>query len=342
MIDHTIQDLVQSHLIFLGKSSQGWNTLYCEVCGDGARLKGPRGGWIFVDDIAIYHCFNCNIGGSFDPDREYPYSKDMRKIFESFHIPLEETDALTQKNFLTGKTNNKPVKKLIDIPQLEIPDYFYKLEDADENNVMLHKAVRLLESKNIDFTSYPFYLSSGVSKENLAENAIARSLMNRLIIPAFRNDKMIYYTARSFDSNAKMKYLNPHVPRSSVIYGMDRLFIDVDKPLFITEGFFDSHHVNGVAVLENKMTNNQIELLNKSPRLKIVIPDKKNNKKKNDEGKKLANQALELGWSISLPEYGSCEDISSAITKYGRMFVLNSISKNVMSGFTATVALEMW
>lgn len=342
MIDHTIQEIVQNYIIFAGKSGQGWNTVFCEVCGDGGRTKGPRSGWMFVDEMAIFHCFNCNVGGSFDPDREYPYSRDMRTIFKAFGIPSEETDALAQKNFLTGKTAHKPERKKIDIPLLDIPDYFYPLADADEHNIFLHKAIKFLDKKSIDFASYPFYLSTGVSSQGLAETAIARSLMDRLIIPAFRNEKMIYYIARSFDDNAKMRYLNPHVPRSSVLYGMDRLYTDIEKPLFITEGFFDSHHVNGIAVLENNMTNNQIELLNKSPRKKIVIPDRKKNKSKNDEGKKLALQALELGWGISLPEYGSCSDISESIGKYGKMFILNSVSQNIVEGFPAKVALEMW
>lgn len=346
MLDHTIQEIVLENLIFQAKSSQGWNMLYCEVCGDGSRTKGPRGGWLFVDESCIYHCFNCNITESFDPDRDYPYSKGMRKVFTSFGIDVSETDKLTQKNFFNGEKSTKPIKKKFDIPQIDIPDYFIKLEDAKDTNVLLHKAVKFLNKRQIDFLSYPFYLSTGFSNQGSADNAIARSLTDRLIIPAFKDNKMIYYIARNLNETGKdskkIKYLNAHVPKTSVLYGMDHLYTDVEKPLFITEGFFDSYHLNGVAVLENNMSNTQIELLSRSPRQKIIVPDKKKNQKDNDNGKKLATQALELGWSIALPDYGICSDITESVIKYGKTFVLNSVSKNIVSGFEANVALNLW
>lgn len=343
MIDYTIHDIVNNYLTF-SKISQGWHVLYCEVCGDGSRTQGPRGGWSFDGDIAFYHCFNCGIKGSFDPTREFPFSKEMRKIFSSFAIPLNEIDLLIGKNNLNfNKT--VPIKKVFEIPSIPIPDHFYRLDECDISNKIFLKAVKFLEHRQIDFTSYPFYLSTGSSTDG-AENSIARSLINRLIIPALKDDKMIYYIARSLEDNPKEKsskrYLNAHVPRTSVIYGYDKLFKDLHKPLYITEGFFDSWHLDGVAILENNLSHTQIAMLNRSPRRKIVVPDKKINKTKNDDGKKLATQAIELGWEISLPEFGTCTDVTEAIIKYGKLFVLNSIVNNIKSGFAAKVALEIW
>lgn len=342
MIDYNIQDVINNHLIFQSKNNQGWNIIYCEVCGDGSRTKGPRGGWLFSDNMVSYHCFNCGIKGTFDSNREYPYSKDMKKIFQSFSIPLEDIEPLIHKNFIIGKEKHKPVKKIFDIPSIDIPDYFYKLSDCDIDNKIFLKAVKFLDRRQIDWLSYPFYLSTGKSKEGGAENTIAKSLFNRLIIPSFKDGKMVYYIARNLDEDAKNRYLNAHVPKTAVIYGYDKLFNDVNKPLFITEGFFDAWHLNGICVLGNELSNTQIEIINKSPRKKIVVPDKKLSKKQGDDGKKLAEQALALGWSISLPEFGNCTDVTQAIVKYGKLFTLNSIVKNVKDGFSAKVALEMW
>ena len=342
MIDHTIEDIVRSYIPFANRSNQGWSVVFCEVCGDGSRTQGPRGGWLFQNDKAFYNCFNCSVHGSFDPDREYAYSREMRNILKAFSIPLAETDPLTQKKFLEGRSAAKPVKRAIAIPTIDMPDYFYPLIAAEPTNSILHKAVRFLDTKGIDFLSYPFYLSSGKSTAGVAENAIAKSLTNRLIIPAFRGEKMIYYIARSFQEDAKKRYLNPPVPKNSVIYGMDKLFIDLEKPLFVTDGFFDAHHLDGVATLGNVLSTAQIDILNKSPRRKVIIPDKKLKFHNKDDGKMMAKQALDLGWHISLPEYGNCKDVTASIVKYGKMFVMNSINKNIVDGFAGNVALSMW
>ena len=82
-----IEDVVRDHVAFTGKvSSKGWNSTYCGVCGDGSRTQGPRGGWLFVDDMVFYNCFNCSCEGNFDPHREFPFSKKMYKIFSSFDL----------------------------------------------------------------------------------------------------------------------------------------------------------------------------------------------------------------------------------------------------------------
>ena len=67
-----IEDVVRGHVAFTGRvSSKGWSSTYCEVCGDGKRTQGPRGGWLFVDEIAFYNCFNCGVEGNFDPHGGY-------------------------------------------------------------------------------------------------------------------------------------------------------------------------------------------------------------------------------------------------------------------------------
>ena len=94
---NNIEDVVRQYVIFKGSSSNGWNHCYCEYCGDGKREKGPRGNWLFSDDMAFYNCWNCGAKASFDPHREIPFSKDMHGIFKSFGIPLRECYALIPK-----------------------------------------------------------------------------------------------------------------------------------------------------------------------------------------------------------------------------------------------------
>lgn len=266
MLNKSVSDLVSSYVNFShGMNSKGWSRCFCEVCGDGSRKKGPRGGWVFEGDMAFYHCFNCGIDGNFDPNREHPFSKDMRSIFDAFGIPAREYNAIAYANRSNSKNNDlkKPESKFIPVQFYDIPDHFYPLQDAPLTNVIANEARKKLREKYaLTQDAYPFYLSTGQVKDDDIRNvAHARALMNRIIIPYFKNGKMIYYQARSLDDNAQKKYLNMEIPKTNIIFNMDQLYRNYDRPLYVFEGAFDAIHVDGVAVMENNMTSNQIEIL---------------------------------------------------------------------------------
>jgi hypothetical protein len=73
----------------------------------------------------------------------------------------------------------------------------------------------------------------------------------------------------------------------------------------------------------------QIEWLQKSPRRKIVIPDR------TPDGIIMANQAIELNWGVSCPDIGTCKDINEAVIKYGSLYVLASVRDSIYTGFEA-------
>lgn len=334
----TIEEIIRSHLQFKVNSIDGWNTIFCEVCGDGKRTKPPRGGWLFSDEMVFFHCFNCGIECNFDPNREIPYSKDMDKTFKAFGIPKK---IITQLIFSKKKDKNfkefqKPQRLKQDIKEIEIPDHFYKLSDADDNNIIANNAKKyLIEKRFINPSTYTFYLSTGITNNNDPKNiSLAKVLFNRLIIPSFKQNKMVYYIARALDENSKLPYINANVPKSNIIYGFAEIYRNTEAPLFILEGFFDAFHLNGVAVLENRITKNQIDILNFSKRKKVVVPDRMG------DSKKLAEQALELGWAISIPDIGTCKDVTEGIKKYGKLYVIDSVMKNIKEGNAAKIKLK--
>jgi len=94
--------------------------------------------------------------------------------------------------------------------------------------------------------------------------------------------------------------------------------------------------LNGVAVLTNKITNTQIELLNRTERQKVVVPDRRN------DSNMLAKKALELGWGLSLPDIKPYKDISEAIEYYGILYVVDSVMKNIKYGKFANLSLGMY
>jgi len=337
-MEKTIEDIIRSHINFTyGTSSKGWNTVYCEVCGDGKRTKGPRGGWLFSGDAAFYNCFNCGVEGNFDPTREQPYSENMRNILTSFNIDKKEISSLiySHKSKDPNYTIPKKTKRIIKI--LDIPDHFYKLSDAPKDDSIAKLARQLLiEEKRLDPDDYTYYLSTGKCDGcDIKQKTEAKALTNRLIIPIFHNKNMIYYQARLLTGKGA-KYLNPDAPKSSILYGMNRLYSNDSDIIFITDGIFDAMHVNGIAILENKMSDQQISYLNKSHKRKVVIPDK------NGDSNILADQALELGWEVSVPNWGgNCKDVCEAVKKYGKLYTIYSITSSIYSGIKAAAALRL-
>lgn len=333
-MNNSIEDIVKPNITIHGISNHGWNTVYCEHCGDGSRTKGPRGGWLFKGDLAMYHCFNCGVDANFDHTREQPYSKEMWDVLNSFNIPMSDVKKLISEYKLKNNFEVKKTKKVVQkIKTLDVPDYFYPLDTASKKNTIAKSAREFLKERKIDYRDYPFYLSSGKTKMSVRHEAISKSLMNRLIIPFFKNGKMVYYQARAL-SNQKKKYINADTKRSAIIYGFDKIYSDIDNYLFVTEGFFDAYHLNGVSVQENKLSSPQIELLSQSPRTKVIVPDF------NGDSYTLAEQAIELGWGVAFPNFSKkYKDTTEAIQAIGKLATLQDIVNCVYFGYEAEANL---
>lgn len=335
----TIEDIVKDHIPFThGSSSKGWQSVYCEVCGDGRKVQGPRGGWLFDGEACFYNCFNCGIEGNFDPNREIPFSKDMWKIFTSFNIPPKDFNAIVEAK--SDKDKAPVVKRKVIIPKIDtLPDYFYSINEASDDDDLAFAAKKFLwDHYRIDYRNHNFFLSTGKTKStDNKDKYLCRVLRPRIIIPAFHNDRMIYWQARTFIGEHPKKYISCDVDNGgNALYGMDYLFKDINKPLYITEGYFDSVHVNGVAAIRSKLSSGRVELLQKSPRHKVVIPDM------NHDGMVLADQAIELGWGISLPKILPKSDICEAIRKFGKLYVIKSIVENTYYGLEAELKLKFF
>lgn len=334
---NSFEDLVRDYVIFTGPPSNGWHPCYCEHCGDGSRTKGPRGGWLFTEDATFYNCFNQGCEGSFSLERQYPLSKDMAGILESFGVPMKEYKLFQLQHKPQAGDTAKPEIRRTPILTLDMPSHFYPLAEADDDDIIAEKARDYLASRKVDWRKYPFYLSTGKAKksDDEREKVIAKQLRNRLIIPAFKGEHLIYWQARDLDGDSKRKYISADTPRSNVIYCMDRLYENAKAPLFVTEGFFDAYFLNGVAVMENKLTSQQIEILKRTPRKVVVVPDRKG------DSKKLAQDAIDAGFGVSIPNWGGEKDVNSAVLRYGRLYVVKAVMDNIKFGTAARLVVGM-
>jgi hypothetical protein len=283
--------------------------------------------------MLFFNCYNCGTKANFDPHREIPFSKHMHGVFKAHGIPLKFCYALIPKDANAETREVKPQKLKFD--SFELPDHFYKLSSAamDDKKAIIARE-HLINKRKIDPDDFPFYLSSGVTQSSSPKDiSLAKTFQQRLIIPSYVNDTLIGYEGMALYPN-KNKYITIG---SNLVHGYSNIFREEGHvPLFVTEGFFDSYHVNGVALCTNSLSNKHIELLEKTSRPKVVIPDRKNTHNA------LAEEALNLGWGVSLPEIKPYKDISEAIEHYGVFFVLNSVMKSIKYGDSGKIYLKIY
>jgi len=329
----TIQDVVKEHVSFSDFTPTDWNRVYCAVCGDGSKTKGPRGGWKFEGENCMYNCFNCGISGAFTPENDIFMSNDMKTIFESFGISKKEYGKVLFRLRYNNDNNieQKPKNKNETIEShlgdgIKFPDYLVELEQAKNTNIG-KKAIRFLaEEKCINYKDYPFFITYGKTKSNDQQEKInAKIMVNRLIIPIYYKNKLLLLQGRALDKTKTKKYINIGNV-SSTLYGLDRLQ-ENHKYIFVTEGFFDAYHLNGIACIVNKLTTQKIKALNLLEKEKIIVPDRGENINT------MLSKGLECGWGFSAPkELKNCKDVTESIKKYGKLYTLYTIMESVKIG----------
>ena len=307
-------------------SGTGWYPLLCKVCNDHGR-KGPRGGFRFDDNKVAYHCFNCGHSTVFDPETHKSMPEKMVQVLTEFHVPEDEWKAVLFANLNKrdefGNTQvqvgNSPIIS-VEPAVISLPSHFYPLADAGPNDNWAQLARAYLEvDRGVDPASYGFMLSHPNQDPNIDR------WFKRVIIPIYKENQLIFYVGRDLTDKQQLKYLSPSYSKEKVLFGYDQLFIQTDDPLYIVEGWFDAWAINGIAILGNEISDAHATWLNRSQRRKVYIPDRLG------DGWLGAERALELGWDVSTPEIGDCKDMSAAVMKYGKMYVIKSIGDKIIN-----------
>lgn len=316
-----LRELIEQNIPLGRQLPSGWYVSRCPVCND----YKERAGFLFEGDDVVWHDFNC--GAAFSFKQENPeLSKNTKRILKSYGISDAQLDAVTANAFF-----NKPVetskeidleslKKKINLstPEIDFPPLTYPL-GSDKATEIQKPLIEYLKSRHIDYIKLKCAFS------------LDSKWLNRIIIPVYRNEKLIFWQARSILPNEKIRYKSPSFNKDAVLWGYDNLFTRFDSPLFITEGIFDAYEFNGVAMLGSSLNEAKVQVLSKSPRKKVFVIDK------NKNGLQVANKALELGWDITFVD-SRVSDINESVRKFGRSFTAWSLMKNMSKPSVITTA----
>lgn len=303
-----IADTILSYLPAKRKTTpSGWISFNAPCCDD----KRQRGGFIKNGDEAIsYHCFNCGFKSSWQPGRTI--SQKMNKLMRLLNIPDDVISQLRLDALRLNENSNASVRQVIpkfeeralpmDAKSLEEWSTWIELqgwENTDQELINIFCYLRNI--RGIDPYSYPFYWTNKIG------------FKNRVIVPFYKDGVCVGYTARAIN-DAKPKYISEQQP--GYVFNLDRQTHDRQVAI-VCEGPFDAISIDGCALLGAEIKDSQNWLLKQLGKEIILVPDR------DHEGPKTVDQAIEYGWSVSMPDWpNGIKDVNDAVQKLGKLATL--------------------
>lgn len=287
----------------------GWisfNAPCCHHNGHAADTR-QRGGLIANPDGGVsYHCFNCGFKSSWQPGRNV--SKGLRRLMQWLGTP----DDTINKVALEVMRENEGViakERLVQLPTFNtvpLPDDAIKITDITNFDKYNMAVLEYMSSRNLNIDDTDYYWSPSIGYRD------------RLIIPFYYEGRIVGWTGRSVLPDKKPKYLTEVQP--GFVYGLDE-----QRPqksfAIVCEGQIDAIHIEGCALGGSEISDQQAMLLNRLQKQIIVVPDR------DKAGSKLVERAIELGWSVSLPNWPmDLNDIGDVVNRHGRLYALHTIA----------------
>ena len=309
-------DIVLTYLPPKRKTTpSGWTSFNAPCCHHNGQSQDKRGrGGVIQNDGGIsYHCFNCGFKASWQPGR--PFSNKLRKLMQWLGAP----DDAINKVALDVMRENEGVEAqehkilLPTFDTVSLPESARKLQDwadycalepggIDKN---LIKIFEYMKDRDLYLDDTNYYWTPELAYRD------------RLIIPFYYEGRIVGWTARTIQEDKKPKYLTESQP--GFVYGIDdqranKVFC------VLVEGQIDAIHIEGCALGGSEINEQQALLLNKLGKDIIVVPDR------DKAGKKLVEQAIDYGWSVSMPEWQEgINDVGDCVRNHGRVYTLYSI-----------------
>jgi len=297
----------------------GWISFDAVCCHNNGEAKDTRkrGGVLTGHDGSFqYHCFNCGFKAGWSPGKLL--SKNTKNLFK--WIGVNESD-IGKLNLVALKIkDDQPVVKktlTFELKEVALPDGTLTLTEWANSDLPEEYASKLVDI-------YQYILDRGFDpiKDNFFWSP-SPGYIDRILIPFYNEGKIVGYTGRKI-TDGKPKYLTDAQP--GYVFNIDRQTVD-RKYVIVVEGQFDAIAVDGCAIMHNEPNETQITRLNALGREVIVVPDR------DKPGAKLLKAAIANNWSASLPPWGDdVKDVSDAMKKYGRLYVLTTILHYKVSG----------
>jgi hypothetical protein len=290
-------------------SASGWisfNAPCCEHNGE-SRDRRNRGGVKTSDAGWSFHCFNCGYTASFIVGRTLSFK--ARKFLGWLGVPSEEIERINLESLrhrsmtglLSDRERTSRTIQGIEFEERELPPAA-ELVTTQHSPHWGYLRIRGVPE------SYPVM--------TVLENDSVHWTRPQVIVPFTYDNRVVGYSCRMLD-NRQPKYIHDIQP--GYVFGTDLQDADWQYAI-VVEGVFDALCIGGLALLHNEISDTQARLIRSLDKEIIVVPDQ------DEAGMKLVDRAVELGWSVSMPEWASgIKDVNDAVVHMGKLGALISI-----------------
>jgi len=297
----------------------GWIGFNAVCCDD----KRQRGGFIVNGGDAVsYHCFNCGFKCSWQPGRHI--SQKMNKFMRDLNIPDDVIAQLRLEALKLDQNNTAEVRSIIpkfDVRALPMDSIAITDLLADPPEKLI-PVLEYMVSRRLFPEDFLFYWTPKIG------------FSNRLIIPFLYKGEIVGWTARAIN-DAQPKYLSEQQP--GYVFNLDNQPDDREF-VFVCEGPFDALSIDSCALLGAEIKDSQNWLLKQLGKEIVLIPDR------DEAGKKTLEQALEYGWSVSMPDWPvGVKDVNDAVIKLGKLATMWLIvSAKESNGLKIQLRAKRW
>jgi Toprim-like len=294
-----IADTLLTHLPAKRKHTpSGWISFNAPCCGD----KRQRGGFIVnAGDAVSYHCFNCGFKCSWQPGRTL--SQKMRKFMRDLNMSDDIINKLGLEALRLNENESAEVRSIVPkFDERALPEDAQLISSFLDNAPdKLIPVLDYLLGRNLSLEDYDFYWTPKIG------------FSNRVIIPFTYNDTIVGYTARAI-GDTKPKYISEQQP--GYVFNLDSQHDDREFTI-VCEGPFDAISIDACAILGAEIKDGQNWLLKQLGKEIVLVPDK------DHEGPRTVEQAIEYGWSVSMPDWPEgVKDVNDAVVKLGKLATL--------------------
>jgi hypothetical protein len=301
-------DLIRERVPLGRLSGTGFYEQRCQLCND----HSPRAGWKIEPTEIFYNCYNCHAHASYE-EGTGKFSRWMKEICHANGITDQDLQAISATLFFNqAEKSDKEItleslKKIsLHTPEIAFPDRTLQLGAAGYDEFQ-EPLIEYLLDRQMDPLKFYFSLDPAHHR--------------RVLIPYWRDSKLIFWQSRAIDRDVKPRYRNCSASKDAIIYGYDRLFEYSEDPLFVTEGAFDAESADGICILGSSLNAAKIEVLHKTRRRVIFVIDRDSN------GGDLGEQVLREGWELTFVD-PRAEDVNDSVRKFGRTYTLYTLIKN--------------
>ena len=243
MVNELLVNLVNSVLGDSKRTARGNQSYHCPFCNH----HKPKLEVNFTENKKGYNPWHCWVCGK--------KGKTIKVLFKSLKVSSDKFIELSKLVKTGSEVEEAIVQNVVELPK-EFKPIMGNLDLTSK------KAYNYLKKRNVT--------KDDIEKYNIGYCDYGK-YKNMVIIPSYDKDGVLnYFTSRSFDKEAYIKYRNPDCSRDIIPF---ELFINWDSPLILCEGPFDAMAIkrNVIPLFGKNLQSNLLKKIVSSTVNKIYI-----------------------------------------------------------------------